>query len=72
VLAGFLYKGVGSLEQCFAVLGGFVTITSVCAIAVRFTRAHKESEQRLYEEALAERVRSDEKAVAPALSASTG
>ncbi|MEO8183710.1 MAG: NarK family nitrate/nitrite MFS transporter [Deltaproteobacteria bacterium] len=67
VLAGFLLKGVGSLEQCFAVLGGIVTVTSVCALAVRFSSAHKENERRLYEEALAERTR-DERSVGAELS----
>ena len=59
VLAGFLLKGVGSLEQCFAVLGGIVTVASLCAVAVRFSSAHKENERRLYEEALAERTRNE-------------
>jgi NNP family nitrate/nitrite transporter-like MFS transporter len=59
VLAGFLLKGVGSLEQCFAVLGGIVTVGSLCAVAVRFSSAHKENERRLYEEALAERSRNE-------------
>jgi NNP family nitrate/nitrite transporter-like MFS transporter len=55
VLAGFLLKAVGTLEQCFAILGGVVTLTSLCAVAVRFSSAHKENERVLYEEALAER-----------------
>jgi len=59
VLAGFLLKGVGSLEQCFAVLGGIVTVASLCAVAVRFSSAHKENERRLYEEAMAERMRDE-------------
>jgi MFS transporter, NNP family, nitrate/nitrite transporter len=59
VLAGFLLKGVGSLEHTFALLGGIVTVTSLCAVAVRFSASHKESEQRLYEEAVAERLREE-------------
>jgi NNP family nitrate/nitrite transporter-like MFS transporter len=66
VLAGFLLKGVGSLEQCFALLGGIVTVTSLCAVAVRFSSSHKENERRLYEEAMAERTR-DERDVAAEL-----
>lgn len=67
VAAGFLYKGVGNLQQCFALLGGFVALTSVCAIAVRFSQAHKQAEQQLFEAALAERSRG-EPAATPALS----
>jgi NNP family nitrate/nitrite transporter-like MFS transporter len=68
VLAGFLLKGVGNMEHCFALLGGIVTVTSLCAVAVRFSAAHKESERRLYEEAMADRQR-DERSVATGLSA---
>jgi NNP family nitrate/nitrite transporter-like MFS transporter len=60
VLAGVLYKGVGDLSHCFALLGGVVTVTSLCAVAVRFSATHKESEKRLYESALAERVKGDD------------
>jgi NNP family nitrate/nitrite transporter-like MFS transporter len=60
VLAGFLLKGVGSLDACFAWLGGIVTFGSLCALAVRFSTAHKENEQRLYEEALAQRQREEQ------------
>jgi NNP family nitrate/nitrite transporter-like MFS transporter len=59
VLAGFLLKGMGSMEQTFAVLGGIVTVTSLCAVVVRFSAAHKENERRLYEEAVAERQRDE-------------
>lgn len=69
VLAGFLYKGVGELERCFFLLGAFVTVTSVCAIAVRFSHAHKEAERQLYDAAVAERTRSEQKAKVPELSA---
>jgi len=55
VLAGFLLKGVGDVQQCFAILGGVVVVSSVCAIAVRFSAEHKASEQELYERALADR-----------------
>lgn len=60
VLAGVLYKSVGDLQQCFALLGGLVTLTSICAVAVRFSAAHKENEKNLYDAAVAERVKSDE------------
>jgi NNP family nitrate/nitrite transporter-like MFS transporter len=60
VLAGFLLKGTGSLDECFAWLGGIVTFGSLCALAVRFSAAHKENEQRLYEEAVAQRQREEQ------------
>lgn len=55
VAAGFVMKGVGDVQQTFAWLGGFVVFSSLCAIAVRFSAAHKERENALYAEALAER-----------------
>jgi NNP family nitrate/nitrite transporter-like MFS transporter len=61
VLAGVLYKSVGDLQQCFAVLGGLVTLMSICAVAVRFSAAHKESEKNLYDAAVAERVKGEER-----------
>ncbi len=60
VLAGLLYKGLGDTQRCFAVLGGIVTFASVCAVAVRFTATHKENEKRLYDAAVAERLRGEE------------
>ncbi|MEY2937236.1 MAG: hypothetical protein RL033_7985 [Pseudomonadota bacterium] len=60
VLAGFLLKGTGSLDVCFAWLGGIVTFGSLCALAVRFSTAHKENEQRLYDEAVAQRQREEQ------------
>ncbi len=59
VMAGVLYKNAGSLESCFAWLGGVVTLTSLCALLVRFSASHKQSEQKLYEEAMLERARTD-------------
>ena len=55
VLAGFLLKGVGDVQRCFMILGGCVVCSSVCAIAVRFTPAHKAAEQELYLRALGAR-----------------
>lgn len=56
VAAGFLLKAVGDTQDCFAVLGFAALVSSVCAILVRFTAAHKASEQALYDKALAERL----------------
>lgn len=71
VLAGFLLKYVGDLQVCFAWLGGIVTFASLCAVAVRFSAAHKENEQRLYEEALAQRQREEQAPVPSALAPRT-
>lgn len=55
VLAGFLLKGVGDVQRCFTILGACVVGSSLCAIAVRFTAAHKAAEQELYLQALGAR-----------------
>jgi len=55
VAAGFLLKSVGSVQGCFSTLGVCVLVSSVCAISVRFSAAHKAKEQSLYEAALRER-----------------
>ncbi len=55
VAAGFLLKGVGNTQQCLAMLGTFVLVSSACALAVRFSGEHKTREQALYEQALAAR-----------------
>jgi NNP family nitrate/nitrite transporter-like MFS transporter len=66
VLAGFLFKSVSSMQECFAILGGFVTFSSLCALAVRFSAAHKESEKNLYQSAVAERAQAEEGSVTAA------
>ncbi|HVR19337.1 MAG TPA: NarK family nitrate/nitrite MFS transporter [Polyangiaceae bacterium] len=55
VLAGFLLKGVGSVEKCFSVLGACVLGSALCAVLVRFSVAHKAREQALYEQAVRDR-----------------
>jgi NNP family nitrate/nitrite transporter-like MFS transporter len=55
VAAGFLLKGLGSVQACFSTLGFCVLGASLCAIAVRFSAAHKSSEQALYEQAVRDR-----------------
>jgi NNP family nitrate/nitrite transporter-like MFS transporter len=55
VAAGFLLKSVGNVQQCFAILGGFVAASAFCAIAIRFGSAHKAREQALYDQAVLER-----------------
>ncbi len=55
VLAGFLNKASASPQQCLVYLGYIVAATSLCALAVRFSIAHKTGEQKLLDEALASR-----------------
>src|SRR4051812_39339089 len=55
VAAGFLLKSVGSVQSCFSTLGICVPAASACAIAVRFSSAHKAKEQSLYEQAILDR-----------------
>ncbi|MGH8454753.1 MAG: MFS transporter [Nevskiales bacterium] len=56
VAAGFLMKGAASVEQCLLIIGSLVTLSAACALAVRFSTAHKENEDVLYQEAVAARL----------------
>jgi NNP family nitrate/nitrite transporter-like MFS transporter len=38
--AGFLMKGVGDMSQTLSVLGVLVTLSALCALAIRFAPAH--------------------------------
>ncbi len=55
VAAGFLMKASPNTQSCLLILGGLVTVSALCAIAVRFTAEHKTREQQLFEQAVAER-----------------
>jgi NNP family nitrate/nitrite transporter-like MFS transporter len=44
VLAGFLMKGLGDTQQTLSMLGVLVTVSALCAIAVRFTTSDKNDE----------------------------
>jgi NNP family nitrate/nitrite transporter-like MFS transporter len=55
VAAGFLMKGAITTQQGLFVLGSLVAGAAFCAIAVRFSSAHKAVEQQLYDEAIAAR-----------------
>ncbi|MBP0599558.1 MFS transporter [Herbaspirillum sp. LeCh32-8] len=44
VLAGFLMKGLGNTQQTLSALGVLVTISALCAVAVRFTTSDKSDE----------------------------
>ncbi len=43
VLAGFLMKGTGSIQQTLTILSAFVVASAMCAIAVRFTIVRDEA-----------------------------
>lgn len=55
VAAGFLLKGMVDVQSTLHLIGILVMISSVCVIAVRFSVAHKQKEQALFDEALATR-----------------
>lgn len=57
VAAGFLNKASATPQQCLIVLGYIVAGTALCALAVRFSAAHKASEQDLLNAALESRRR---------------
>lgn len=59
VLAGFLFKAAATPQQCLMILGGIVAVTAFCAVAVRFSVAHKAREDELLAEALARRQMTD-------------
>ena len=55
VAAGFLLKASGNLPQALYILGWTVLCCALCAAAVRFSASHKQREQQLYDQALAQR-----------------
>jgi NNP family nitrate/nitrite transporter-like MFS transporter len=52
VVAGFVMKGLGNVQQTLAMLGVAVTATALCALAVRFSPEHKAREAALRDHAL--------------------
>lgn len=58
VAAGLLLLWLGELQQALFILGALVLISAFCAIAVRFSAAHKIHEEQLYQQALAQRAAS--------------
>ena len=56
VIAGFLARGLGNVQQSFFILGCGALVLSVLAGLIRFSLAHKEAEQKLYDEAVAQRL----------------
>jgi NNP family nitrate/nitrite transporter-like MFS transporter len=65
VAAGFLVKGTSTTQHALFLLGIIVTLSALCALAVRFSREHKAEERRLYEDALAARDAESEGAGVP-------
>lgn len=59
VAAGFLNKAADTPQQTLLILSMVVAGTSLCAISVRFSSAHKSSEQKLLDEAIAQRTALD-------------
>lgn len=55
VAAGFLLLWVGEVQQTLFVLGALVLVSAMCAIAVRFSAAHKGREEELVQRALLQR-----------------
>ena len=55
VAAGFLLKFTGNLPSALWALGWCVLAAACCAGAVRFSMKHRQSEQALYDEAVAQR-----------------
>lgn len=62
VAAGFLVKGTATTQHALFLMGVAVTLSALCALAVRFSTEHKDEERRLYEDALAARAADSEPA----------
>ena len=56
VAAGFLFLGTGSIPTCLFVLGLAAIACALGASVIRFSLPHKEMEQKLYDEAVAQRM----------------
>lgn len=52
--AGFLMKGVGDTGRTLFILGALVTLSAVCAVAIRFSDSERKEERQLFAGALAE------------------
>ncbi|UDL94386.1 MFS transporter [Lichenihabitans sp. PAMC28606] len=55
VAAGFLLKGVGGLPQALFIMGCCVIVAALCAVTIRFSVKHRDTEKALYDEAVARR-----------------
>ncbi len=52
VAAGFLMKGSATTQEGLFIMGVLVTVSAVCAVAVRFNATHKSAEREAYAAAL--------------------
>lgn len=55
VAAGFLLKGMVDIQTCLLALGILVFVAGTSVLFIRFSSEHKEKEQLLFEQAIAER-----------------
>ncbi len=55
VIAGFINKASPSVTQTLWTLGVIVLVTGICALSIRFSPSLKASEQKLLDEAIAQR-----------------
>jgi NNP family nitrate/nitrite transporter-like MFS transporter len=55
VAAGFLLRGTGSIPECLYILGWAAIVCAIAAALIRFSLKHKQTEQMLYDEAIAQR-----------------
>ena len=55
VAAAFLLRGLGSVQQCLYILGWAAIVCAIGAALIRFSLKHKQTEQILYDEAVAQR-----------------
>ena len=55
VAAGFLLRGTGNTQLCFEILGIAAVVCACGAAIIRFSVKHKQEEQLLYDEAVAQR-----------------
>jgi NNP family nitrate/nitrite transporter-like MFS transporter len=55
VAAGFLLRGTGNPQLCFLILGIAAIVCACGAAVIRFSLTHKQSEQALYDAAVAQR-----------------
>jgi NNP family nitrate/nitrite transporter-like MFS transporter len=67
VAAGFLLRGTGSIPACLFILGWAAVLCAVATVLIRFTMAHKQTEQKLYDQAMAERLAATEGRPIPAM-----
>ena len=66
VAAGLLLRNLGSVPTCLWILGWAAIVCAVGAAMIRFSIAHKEKEQALYEEAVLQRTTMAEPGLAAA------